>query len=56
MPITRMLCVVLPTGFGAWLGWELVSGWGILPGFLAGNLGFAVGWYYGRKYVREVLD
>ena len=56
MPITKMLCVVLPTGFGAWLGWTLVSPVGIMSGFLAANIGFAAGWYFGRSYVRNVLE
>ena len=56
MPITKMLCVVLPTGFGAWLGWSLASPFGILPGFLLANLGFAIGWYLGRGFVRNLLE
>ncbi len=56
MPITKFLCVALATGLGAWAGWSLGEGWGLLPGFLLANLGFALGWYFGRGFVRNNLD
>ena len=56
MPITKMLCVLIPTLSGAYLGWWLGSQLGVMTGFLIANLGFATGWYFGRQYVRNVLD
>jgi hypothetical protein len=56
MPITKMLVVVLSVGFGAQAGWNLGSDWGLLPGFLLANLGFAVGWYYGRRFASQVFE
>ncbi|MFT5443206.1 MAG: hypothetical protein ACI8W3_002252 [Myxococcota bacterium] len=56
MPITRFLVVALMSGFCAWGGWTLASPSGILPGFLLANLGMAVGWYFGRSFVRNNLD
>ncbi len=56
MPITRFLVVTLATGLAAWFGWTLGRPMGILPGFLAANVGFATGWYYGRAFVRNNFD
>ncbi len=56
MPITKMLVVGLATGFGAYWGWRFGSGWGVFPGFLVANFGFASGWYCGRSFVREHLE
>ncbi len=56
MPITRFLVVGLSSGLGAWAGWSLGSPGGILAGFLLANLGFAVGWYFGRDFVRNNFD
>ena len=53
---TRVLLLGLVSGTGAWGGWSLGVRWGIVPGFLLANLGIALGWYYGRRYVREFLD
>lgn len=53
MPITKMLVIGLATGFGAYWGWKLGSSWGVLPGFLIANLGFASGWYSSRRFVGE---
>ncbi len=56
MPITRFLVVALSSGLCAWAGWSFGRGAGLLPGFLLANLGFAVGWYFGRSFVRNNLD
>jgi len=56
MPMTRFLCVALASSIGAWAGWSAGEGFGILPGFLLANLGFAVGWFLGRGFVRSNLD
>ena len=54
--MTRVLLLGLACGAGAWGGWWLGGGWGLLPRFLLANLGFALGWYYGRRFAREFLD
>lgn len=56
MPLTRLLVVALSTGLSAWAGWSVARPWGIYPGFLTANLGFALGWYFGRSFVRNNLD
>lgn len=56
MPITRLLVVALSTGITAWMGWNLGRPFGLLPGFLVANIGFATGWYFGRTFVRNNLD
>jgi hypothetical protein len=54
--MTRLVVLVLGSGLPAWVGWSFGSGAGILEGFLCANVGFAIGWYYSRKFVREHLD
>lgn len=56
MPMTKMLVVVLSVGIGAQTGWNLGAKSGVLSGFLLANLGFAIGWYFGRRFVRDVLE
>ncbi len=56
MPITKMLVVALSVGVGTQTGWSLGERWGVFPGFLFANLGFAIGWYYGRRFVSQVLE
>ncbi len=56
MPITRFLVVSLTTGLTAWAGWSVGRPWGLLPGFLVANVGFATGWYFGRSFVRNNFD
>lgn len=56
MPITRFLVIALASGLSASLGWSVARPWGLLAGFLAANVGFAVGWYFGRGFVRDHLD
>jgi len=54
--LTRMLVVTLGSGLPAYAGWSIGRPHGLLIGFLAANLAFALGWYYSRKFVREHLD
>ena len=54
--ITRMMVISIGSGGMAWLGWLAGRDAGVLAGFLAANVGFATGWYYSRKFVREHLD
>lgn len=56
MPITRFLIVALTSGLCASVGWSLGRPAGLLAGFLVANLGFAVGWYFGRAFVRNNFD
>ncbi len=56
MPITRFLVVTLSTGLSAWVGWTFGRQFGVFPGFLIANVGFAMGWYFGRTFVRNNLD
>ncbi len=56
MPLTKFLSVGLMTGLGAWSGWTIADEWSPIPQFLLANLGFAVGWALGRKFVRSYLD
>jgi len=56
MPVTRFLVVALSTGLCAWAGWWLGRPMGLLGAFLLANLGFAIGWYFGRSFVRSNLD
>jgi len=54
--LTRMLVLALGTGLPAYAGWSIGRPHGLLIAFLGGNLAFALGWYYSRKFVREHLD
>lgn len=56
MPMTKMLVVALSIGLGAQTGWSIGAKWGVVSGFLLANLGFAIGWYFGRRFVRQVLE
>jgi len=56
MPMTKMLVVALSVGFGTQTGWNIGAEWGLLSGFLLANLGFGIGWYFGRRFVRDVLE
>jgi hypothetical protein len=54
--LTRFIVIALASGGLAGLGWMVGRDGGLLVGFLIANLGFAVGWYYGRKFLRQHLD
>lgn len=56
MPLTRFLVVALSSGLCAWAGWSVGVGAGPLAGFLLANMGFSIGWYFGRAFVRNNLD
>ncbi len=54
--LTGLFVVALGSGASAWLGWSLAGDLGILERYLCANVGFAFGWYFSRKFVREHLD
>lgn len=54
--MTRNLALALGSGLPAWAGWTLGEPNGIMTGYWLAVLGFAIGWYFSRRFVREYLD
>ena len=52
----KTLTLALGSGLSAWLGWSLGHSYGIMIGYWLAVMGFALGWYYTRRFVREYLD
>ena len=55
-PMTKLLCLVLGSALPAWVGWSLGESGGIMSGYWLAVIGFALGWYLSRKFVRDYLE
>jgi hypothetical protein len=52
----RFTVLAIGSGLPAYGAWNLCQPYGVLPGFLAAIVGFAIGWYVSRRFAASFLD
>jgi hypothetical protein len=52
----RFMVLAIGSGLPAYGAWTVCQPYGVLPGFLAANVAFALGWFVSRRFVADFLD